>query len=119
MRNGFTMERKGIWEIEENGKRNMEKADRRKEGGEKLKVCGGGGGDRRGRSKREQVLLKLTCNGGVLGHLVGQGVDESLLQVGEEHLVSPVHQFCGQPALSIQGFQNINFQCKSFPPKAL
>ncbi len=61
------------------------------------------------------MLLRLTCNGGVLGHLVGQGVDESLLQVGEEHLVSPVHQFCGQPVLSIQGFQNINFQYKSIP----
>ncbi len=58
-----------------------------------------GGGDRRGRSKREQVLLRLTCNGGVLSHLVGQGVDESLLQVGEKHLVSPVHQFCGQQVL--------------------
>ncbi len=77
-----------------------------------------GGGDRRGRSKRERVLLRFTCNGGVLSHLVGQGVDESLLQVGEEHLVSPVNQFCGQPVLSIQGFKNINFQYKNHP-KAL
>jgi hypothetical protein len=76
---------------------------------------GGAGRDRRGRSKRKHVLLRLTCNSGVLGHLVGQGVDESLLQVGEEHLVSPVHQFCGQPVLSMKSFQNINFQCKSIP----